>query len=323
MTRIRTSVNTPPRRWSTLFLGTLAIASSGFVACSNSTDGEDDADLNAILKDGDLGVLGSTTRALSLTGAAGSSAGPAARPAPPPMTGAAGATTGAAGSSPSGAAGDATGAAGSFGTGTGGKFMTGTAGAGGGGPFPGPFPQSAQGFWHFDDCNASRTDLTDSSFNSHTAFRAVSAADHWRLQRAHQGIAIDGDDDLVYVPDQPTFTFENGLTVAAWVKPTKLGGVRTIFRKREDGTSTFVLAENLGRQYQLVIRLANGKAADVSANATLNTFTHVAGTYDGHELRLYINGKVAAKKVINGTLSNGARAAPRWATTGATAGSTA
>jgi len=299
MTRIRTSVNTPPRRWSTLFLGTLALASSGFVACSNSTDGEDNADLNAILKDGDLGLL--TSRALNVTGAAGSSAGPAARPVPPPMTGAAGATTGAAGASMTGAAGDATGTGGSIGTGTGGKIMTGTAGAGGG--FQGPFPQSAQGLWHFDDCNSGRTDLTDSSFNFHTAFRAVSAACVPSID--NQGIGIDGDDDLVYVPDQPGFTFENGVTVAAWVKPTKLGGVRTIFRKREDGTSTFVLAEN-GKQYQLVIRLANGKAADVTANATLNTFTHVAGTYDGHELRLYINGKVAAKKIVNGTLSNGA-----------------
>jgi hypothetical protein len=277
-----------------LFLGTIALASSGFVACSNSSDGEDNADLNAILKDGDLGLIGRTSSALSLGGAGGSGAAPAAPPVPPPMTGAAGASmTGAAGAT-------ATGTAGSIATGTGGKSMTGAAGAGGG-PF-GQFPQSGQGFWRFDDCNSSRTDLQDSSFNFHTAFRAVSAACVPSID--NQGIGIDSDDDLVYVPDQPGFTFENGVTVAAWVKPTKLGGVRTIFRKREDGTSTFVLAEN-GKQYQLVIRLANGKAADVTANATLNTFTHVAGTYDGHELRLYLNGKVAAKKIVNGTLSNG------------------
>ena len=39
-----------------------------------------------------------------------------------------------------------------------------------------------------------------------------------------------------------------------------LGGVRTIFRKRQDGTSTFVLVEN-GEKFQIVISLANGKAA--------------------------------------------------------------
>jgi hypothetical protein len=304
MTRIRTSVKAPTR-WRPLLLGTIAIASSGFVACSNGNDGEDNAELNAILKDGDLGPIGRTMSALSLSSGAAGSAAPAPLPPPPPPMGAGG-TTGAAGTPGAGGSSIA-GSGGSIMTGPdggitmtgmGGKPMTGIAGAGGGGPFP----QSGQGFWHFDDCNSGRTDLSDSSFNRHTAFRAVSAACAPSID--NQGIAIDGDDDLVYVPDQPTFTFENGLTVAAWVKPNKLGGIRTIFRKRENGTSTFVLAEN-GKDYQLVVRLANGKAAEVSAKATLNTFTHVAGTYDGHELRLYINGQVAAKKVISGTLSNG------------------
>ncbi len=310
----RTSPNTlTGRRWRTFFLGTIAIAACGFAACSTN-DGENRDDLNAILQDGELGALVPTRSALSVTGVAGSGgATGGVRPPPPPLTGAGGSIgpTGAAGAT-TGAAG-ATGVAGMFTTGAGGAVpvdggfggggpMTGKGGSGGGSPL-GPFPQSAQGLWRFEDCNSSRTDLTDSSFNGHTAFRSVSAACVPAID--NQGIAIAGVDDLVYVPDQPSFTFENGLTVAAWVKPTKLGGVRTIFRKREDGTSTFVLAEN-GKEFQLVIRLANGKAADVSAKATLNAFTHVAGTYDGHELRLYLNGKVAATKVINGTLSNGA-----------------
>ena len=59
-------------------------------------------------------------------------------------------------------------------------------------------------------------------------------------------------------------------TVAAWVKPTRLGGVRTIFRKRERGTSTFVLLTN-GKDSQFVIRLASGRAAEVRASATLDT----------------------------------------------------
>ena len=165
------------------------------------------------------------------------------------------------------------------------------------------FPGEAQGFWRFDDCNMDRTELFDSSFfGNHTAFRSVTA--FCRPGVLNTGIGFDEDDDLVIVPDQPNFVFSEGFTVAAWVKPTALGGVRTIFRKRQEGTSTFVLVEN-GKKFQIVISLANGKAADVQAPATLDKFTHVAATYDGIFLKLYLDGTEAASKRVVGRLSDG------------------
>jgi hypothetical protein len=260
---------------------TVAVLTSlGLFACSDDTNNQNE--LDAILKDGDLTLL--TTGKLS-AGSAGGGGG---------ATGVGGST---------GQGGSMAGDGGPMGgDGGGGSPDGGMGGIGGVGGFPGQFPQSGQGLWMFDDCNASRTELGDSTFNGHTAFRSVSVTCVPGIQL--QGVAIDEADDLVYVPDQPNFTFENGLTVAAWVNPAKLGGVRTIFRKREGGTSTFVLLSN-GRDYQLVIRLANGRAAAVSARATLATFTHVAGTYDGSELRLYLNGTLAAKQKISGQLSSG------------------
>ena len=181
---------------------------------------------------------------------------------------------------------------------------TGTAGTGMGDPGPTRnFPGEAQGFWRFDDCNMDRTELFDSSFfGNHTAFRSVTA--FCRPGILNTGIGFDEDDDLVLVPDQPNFVFSEGFTVAAWVKPVALGGVRTIFRKRQEGTSTFVLVEN-GKNFQIVISLANGKAADVQAKATLDKFTHVAATYDGIFLKLYLDGKEAASKRVVGRLSDG------------------
>ena len=35
-----------------------------------------------------------------------------------------------------------------------------------------------------------------------------------------QGVTLPKAKDLVYVPDQPAFTFERGVTVAAWLKPS-------------------------------------------------------------------------------------------------------
>ncbi|HVR03091.1 MAG TPA: LamG domain-containing protein [Polyangia bacterium] len=286
--KLKQECHGPRRRLrSRALLGSLALASASLGACGDN-NGEDSAELQAILQDGELTQVMSSALM--------------AAPAPPPSPG------------PAGTAGAGMGAGGATGlTGVAGKGPppTGAAGVGGGAAGtgmggPGPtrsFPGQAQGFWRFDDCNMSRTELADSTFvGNHTAFRSVTA--FCRPGILNSGIGFDENDDVVIVPDQPNFTFSEGFTVAAWVKPTALGGVRTIFRKRQDGTSTFVLAEN-GKNFQIVISLANGKAADVQAKATLDKFTHVAATYDGIFLKLYLDGTEAASKRVVGRLRDG------------------
>ena len=281
-------------------LGSLVLASASLSACGDD-HGDDSAELRAILDDGDItqtmnSMLTAPPPGTGIAGTSGSTSG-------------SGGTTGTAGTgSPTGAAGTGIpGKGGTTGTGNvtgmGSGGTTGTAGTTGN---PGPtrnLPGEAQAFWRFDDCNMDRTDLVDSSFNaSHTAYRSVPA--FCRPGILNTGIGFDEDDDLVLVPDQPNFVFSEGFTVAAWVKPVDLGGVRTIFRKREAGTSTFALVEN-GQNFQIVISLANGKAADVQAKATLDKFTHVAATFDGIFLKLYLDGQEAASKRVVGRLSDG------------------
>ena len=296
-------------------LGSLVLASASLTACGDD-QGVDSADLQAILHDGDLtqimrgmlmppptGTAGTTgTAGASGTAGVSGAAGRGMGTGIAGSSGVAGRGTGIAGSSGVAGSGMGTGIAGSGGSGMG----TGIAGTGGSGMDPGPtrsFPGEAQGFWRFDDCNMDRTELFDSSFfGNHTAFRSVTA--FCRPGVLNSGIGFDEDDDIVIVPDQPNFVFSEGFTVGAWVKPLALGGVRTIFRKRQEGTSTFVLVEN-GQNFQIVISLANGKAADVQAKATLDKLTHVAATYDGIFLKLYLDGKEAASKRVVGRLSDG------------------
>ena len=278
-----------------LSIAAIALASTGWLGCAGDNNNQDE--LDAILKDGELSAL--SRRALTAPAPTGAGGGPVTPGGP--VAGDGGVSTDGGGGGAPGDGGVVIVDGGSrdvIGGGTGG--MSGDGGPGGTG---GLFPQEAQGLWQFDDCNPDRTELQDSTFNGHTVFRSVSASCVPGLMG--QGIGFDSADDLVYVPDQPNFTFGNGVTAAAWVNPTRLNGVRTIFRKREGGTSTFVLLSN-GRDYQFVIRLDNGRAAAVSARATANTFTHVAGTYDGQELRLYLNGTLAAHAPVVGRLSAGA-----------------
>jgi hypothetical protein len=158
------------------------------------------------------------------------------------------------------------------------------------------------GFWKFDDCNPFRTDLSDSSFQGHNAFRTVDLA--CAPGQEGQAVSFARAEDLVYVPDQPGFGLEHGMTVAAWVRPETVDRVQTIFRKRDDANSAFALVINSGR-FQVVVRLASGRLASVSARARAARWTHVAASYDGSYLRLYINGQEAGRTEASGSIARG------------------
>src|SRR5262249_9003647 len=105
-------------------------------------------------------------------------------------------------------------------------------------------------------------------------------------------------------PDQPDYQFGGGLTAAAWVKPDRLAGTQTLVRKRLDGTSSFLLAID-GRRVHFVLRLTNGRLVDVSAPIQSGRFTHVAGTYDGAQAIVYVDGAAAATARARGTIAPG------------------
>jgi hypothetical protein len=161
-------------------------------------------------------------------------------------------------------------------------------------------------FWMLDDCNASSTQLLDSANTSpitHPAFRAVNAACIASID--NEGVRLAGPDDIIYAPDQPDFLFTQGLTVAAWINPDSLNGTQSIFRKRLDASSSFVLAID-GNKLTFALRLTSGRALSISAAIKARRFTHVAATYDGQQALLYVNGAVAASAKVAGTIAPGA-----------------
>jgi hypothetical protein len=318
----------------------LLVAAAG-TGCDGDHVQPADAELQELLKDGDLAALsrqalgsdvmtkpgGGVGRGGS-SGVGGSNGSGGATCDPtgsggrfPPPTGSGGTTSfDAGGGVPDGGA-PGSGSGGALGPGpgpmegsdggpvpTGGRIGSGTGGSrpfpDGGVPPPPPcIPKPhPMGQWSFDDCNMERTDLSDMSPTFHTAFRSVGVSCTTGIE--NQGLAFDDRSDLVYVPDQPDFTFEEGVTAAAWVNPRNLNGVQSILRKREEGTSSFLLAAN-GKRFQFVVLLASGQAASASAPAKKDVWTHVAGTYDGQAVRLYLNGEEAAVTYVRGRVANG------------------
>jgi endoglucanase len=162
-------------------------------------------------------------------------------------------------------------------------------------------------YWTLDDCNPNSTQLNDFATTSgiqHPAFRAVSVA--CVAGASGQGAQLGGvKDDILYAPDQPDFVFDQGLTIAAWVKVSSLNGTQSLVRKRFDGNSAFTLALD-DKKLTFVVRLTSGKLVGVTAAIKADRLTHIAATYDGQRAQLYVDGALAGRTNGAGKIAPGA-----------------
>lgn len=153
------------------------------------------------------------------------------------------------------------------------------------------------GYWHFDQC-------LDSKFIGPDAHGGVTCGS----SNFQSAAVFDGIDDKIEVPDRPQFHFTTAMTLAAWVNPESTDGLRTIINKWYAPDSYILMIEN----GQYVFRVAFpdgswGKTVQVSYPAASKTWTHVAGTFDGQRIMLYINGGRVASKEAVGVIQDSGR----------------
>ena len=113
---------------------------------------------------------------------------------------------------------------------------------------------------------------------------------------------VSGTSGFIEIPPSPTLVPQGGITFEAWVTydETTLttGWVwPTIARKNisaqsEDWMMRVDAAQTANRNLKWQVRTTNGNASVIRAFQAqeLATWTHVAGTYDGTMLRIFING---------------------------------
>ncbi|MFQ6080467.1 MAG: DUF2341 domain-containing protein [Candidatus Bathyarchaeia archaeon] len=146
----------------------------------------------------------------------------------------------------------------------------------------------------------------DSSFygNNGTIYGATPT-----LGRVFNGLDFDGVDDYVDVPNSANLNPVNQITVEAWIKPKNVSGFRDIVSKWEVEASA-------NRAY--VLQILNGMArfaisddgtwkryvAETPPILQPNQWYHLAGTYDGAKIRMYVNGKLEAERSISTTINS-------------------
>jgi hypothetical protein len=106
------------------------------------------------------------------------------------------------------------------------------------------------------------------------------------------------------VPHATSLALTTGMTLEAWIAPEDNAGYRTVLMKERPAGLSYALygAGKVGRPALHAQTSSERSAAGPSA-LPLATWTHLAGTFDGSTLRLYVNGTQVATRALTGSLA--------------------
>ena len=148
----------------------------------------------------------------------------------------------------------------------------------------------------------SGTTTLDQSGNNNTG--ALSGATWSAAGKTGNALSFNGTSARVTIADSSSLRLTNGMTLEAWVQPSAISGWRTILLKEDTAELAYSLYANGGNDRPgTVIHLASGSQVAVgTAQLPLNTWTHVAATFNGTVLRFFINGAQVGSLNVTGSM---------------------
>jgi fibronectin type 3 domain-containing protein len=152
------------------------------------------------------------------------------------------------------------------------------------------------------------TVLGDSSGNANNG--SIAGATWSATGKFGSALSFNGTNNLVSIADSNSLDLTTGMTLEAWVRPAALGTVwRTVLMKEQSGNLIYDLYGNTDKGFpETAVWIAGERAARATAGLALNTWAHLASTYDGSTLRLYVNGTQTASLPLSGTVATSAGA---------------
>jgi glucose/arabinose dehydrogenase len=169
---------------------------------------------------------------------------------------------------------------------------------------PPPAPAGLVASYGFNEGTGSS--VQDTAGNNLTG--AINGASWTPAGKYGSALSFDGINDFVRVPDANVLDLTTGMTLEAWVWPTTLGsGWRNVIIKERSGGEAYNLYANVDTgvpAVYVVSAAAPNVPLDARGTATLptNTWSHLAATFDGSALRLYVNGTFVGTRAVAGGL---------------------
>jgi prepilin-type N-terminal cleavage/methylation domain-containing protein len=163
--------------------------------------------------------------------------------------------------------------------------------------------------WDFDESSGNVIDISGNNNNGVFINSATRSSDTPYTRGS--SVSLNGSTQYVNAPDSSSLNVTGAITLAAWIKPTAIGGdYKTILSKRVSSSPT---------SYQMYLGDINGVLSYYNGTQyrsgyvpRTNVWTHVAVTLNGGKLTMYADGKevysttgVAAPNSTTGTFSVG------------------
>ncbi len=150
---------------------------------------------------------------------------------------------------------------------------------------PEPTDSNTLGLWHLQE--GSGSSISDSSGNGHNGTASNMG---WTSGKFGPAGTFNGTNSVVNLGNSTAFDTST-ITLEAWVYPTNVGSEQSILRKTADDGS--LIYDFLVQGDGVYLRL-NGNSGYVRSNTKLqnNRWYHIAATYDGSTIRVYINGNL-------------------------------
>lgn len=176
-------------------------------------------------------------------------------------------------------------------------------------PPPPPPPPPSMGLLAAYNCNeTSGSSLTDSTGNGNTGTLGSGVS---RTASGKNGGALVFNGGMVTIPSTPAFALSSAFTIEAWVYPTtNMPSWSTVVMKEQPGYFTYALyIGGYGTNIPAIFGVkGTTSATQVDAHAgsglPLNTWTHLAGTWDGSILALYRNGALVTTTPLTAPIAS-------------------
>jgi len=153
-------------------------------------------------------------------------------------------------------------------------------------------------YWTFDEGSGSIAD--DYSGNGNTG-TIVLGSGGWTRGMVNGALSFDGSATQVTVPNSSSLNPNNGITIAAWVNANNWYNTPRIVEKGFSDNQYALFLNSSGSLEFLLAGVTNGILAASPPSA--GAWHHLAGTYDGSLMSLYIDGQLATQQVASGALS--------------------